>query len=192
MTEQEISVKLTETEQRAKSNTHRIEKLEQQQKDLNKLVTAVEVLASREKGVETDVKEIKADVKTITQKGGKRWDAMIDRVLYVLIGAAADDRGELMKGKRRRTKKKRVSFSKLLLLLESGIVLYTTYEGFALAKFAVASGFMGTLPWIATMVTAAWGAYGTSAACYYAKAKAENTAGGVTYETVCRGQDCEG
>ena len=47
-----------------------------------------------------------------------------------------------MKGKRRRTKKKRVSFSKLLLLLESGIVLYTTYEGFALAKFAVASGFM--------------------------------------------------
>ena len=88
-----------------------------------------------------------------------------------------------MKGKRRRTKKKRVSFSKLLLLLESGIVLYTTYEGFALAKFAVESGFMGTLPWIA---------YGTSAACYYAKAKAENTAGGVTYETVCRGQDCEG
>ena len=81
MTEQEISVKLTETEQRAKSNTHRIEKLEQQQKALNKLVTAVEVLASREKGVETAVK-------TITQKGGKRWDAMIDRVLYVLIGAA--------------------------------------------------------------------------------------------------------
>lgn len=96
-----------------------------------------------------------------------------------------------MKGKRRRTKKKRVSFSKLLLLLESGIVLYTTYEGLALAKLAVASGFMGTLPWIATMVTAAWGAYGTSAACYYAKAKAENTAGGVTYETVCRGPDCE-
>ena len=66
---------------------HRIEKLEQQQKDLNKLVTAVEVLASREKSVETDVKEIKADVKTITQKSGRRWDAMIDRVLYVLIGA---------------------------------------------------------------------------------------------------------
>ena len=178
MTEQEISVKLTETEQRAKSNTHRIEKLEQQQKDLNKLVTAVEVLASREKGVETDVKEINDRPRAVrAHRGGD---------------LPADDRGELMKGKRRRTKKKRVSFSKLLLLLESGIVLYTTYEGFALAKFAVASGFMGTLPWIATMVTAAWGAYGTSAACYYAKAKAENTAGGVTYETVCRGQDCEG
>ena len=87
MTEQELSVKLAETEQRARSNMHRIEKLEQQQKDLNKLVTAVEVLASREKSVETAIKEIKADVKTITQKSGRRWDAMIDRVLYVLIGA---------------------------------------------------------------------------------------------------------
>ena len=89
-------------------------------------------------------------------------------------------------------KRKRTSFSKLLLLLESAIVLYTTYQGFGIAKLAIELGFMGTLPWIATMVTAAWGAYGTSAACYYAKAKAENTAGGVTYEPVCRGQDCEG
>ena len=83
-----MSVRLTETEQRVRSNTRRIEKLEQRQEDLNKLITAVEVLAAREKGVETDVKEIKADVETITQKPGRRWDAMIDRVLYVLIGAA--------------------------------------------------------------------------------------------------------
>ena len=40
MTEQEISVKLTETEQRAKSNTHRIQKLEQKHQDQNNLVTA--------------------------------------------------------------------------------------------------------------------------------------------------------
>ena len=48
----------------------------------------MEVLASREMGVERDVKEIKADVKSITQKPARRWDAMVDRVLYVLIGAA--------------------------------------------------------------------------------------------------------
>lgn len=83
-----MSLRLAEAEQHARANTRRIEKLEQQQENLNKLVTAVEVLAAREKGVETDVKEIKTDVKTITQKSGRRWDAMIDRVLYVLIGAA--------------------------------------------------------------------------------------------------------
>lgn len=89
-------------------------------------------------------------------------------------------------------KRRRLCFSKLLLIVESAVVLYTTYQGFALAKLAVAADFAGTLPWIAAMVTAAWGAYGTSAACYYSKAKAENTAGGVIYETVCRGVDCEG
>lgn len=88
MTEQEMSVRLTETVSRAKSNTRRIEKLERRQDDLDKLAAAVEVLASREQSMETDVKEIKADVKTITLKSGKRWDAMLDRVLYVLIGAA--------------------------------------------------------------------------------------------------------
>lgn len=83
-----MSVRLAETVSRAKSNTHRIEKLERRQDDLDKIAAAVEVLALREQSVETDVKEIKADVKTITQKSGKRWDAMIDRVLYILIGAA--------------------------------------------------------------------------------------------------------
>lgn len=80
----------------------------------------------------------------------------------------------------------------MLLLMESAVVLYTTHEGFALAREAVAAGFTGTLPWIAAMVTAAWGAYGTSAACYYGKAKAENTAGGVVYAAACRNIDCEG
>ena len=88
MTEQEISVKLTETEQRAKSNTHRIEKLEQQQKDLNKLVTAVEVLAVRQESVEGTVHEIRSAVRELTGKPGRRWEAMADRVLYMVIGAA--------------------------------------------------------------------------------------------------------
>ena len=51
-------------------------------------------------------------------------------------------------------KRKRTSFSKLLLLLESAIVLYTTYQGFGIAKLAIELGFMGTLPWIATMARA--------------------------------------
>lgn len=88
MNEQEVTVKLTEVEERSKSNTHRIDKLEQRQGDLDKIATAVEVLASREQSVETDVKEIKADVKTITQKPAKRWDGIVDKALWLLIGAA--------------------------------------------------------------------------------------------------------
>ncbi|MDO4813249.1 MAG: hypothetical protein Q3995_07025 [Eubacteriales bacterium] len=89
-------------------------------------------------------------------------------------------------------KRGKTAFSKRLLVLESLIVIYTTAEGFALARLAITANFAGSLPWIATMVTAAWGAYGASAAFYYNKAKAENTSGGVVYETLCRTQDCEG
>ena len=92
--------------------------------------------------------------------------------------------------------KRKWAFSKLLLLLESAVVLYTTYEGFALARMAVTYGYLGTLPWVAAMVSAAWGGYGASVAFYYNKAKAENTAGGIVFETVCgradRGEpDCD-
>lgn len=92
--------------------------------------------------------------------------------------------------------RKRYSFSKLLLGAESGIVLYTTWEGFALARLAIERNYAGALGWLTAMVGAAWGAYGASAAFYYNKAKAENTAGGLVYELSCRAggtqrQDCE-
>ena len=73
---------------RGKSNTHRINELAEHQVALDRLVASVEVLATKQETVEGDVKEIKADVKSITQKPARRWDAMVDRVLYVLIGAA--------------------------------------------------------------------------------------------------------
>ncbi len=83
MTEQEISVKLTETEQRAKSNTHRIEKLEQQQKDLNKLVTAVEVLASREKGDDSAVLALFGEIK---KHNAARYFASYDEINRYVAG----------------------------------------------------------------------------------------------------------
>ena len=51
MNEQEVAVKLTEVEARCKSNTHRLDNVEK-----------------RQNALDTDIKEIKADVKTITQK----------------------------------------------------------------------------------------------------------------------------
>ena len=77
-------------------------------------------------------------------------------------------------------------FSKILLLMESALVLFTTVSGVYLARLAILSGFTGALPWITTMVTACWGAYGASAGCYYNKAKAENTKGGIVYDAAAR------
>ena len=49
--------RLTEVEERTKSNTHRIDDLEKRQDNLDELVGTVKVLAVLEENVETDVKE---------------------------------------------------------------------------------------------------------------------------------------
>ena len=64
-------------------------------------------------------------------------------------------------------------FSKLLILFETIIVAYLTYKGVYLAELCIINQYTGSLPWIATMLGCAWGAYGTSVAFYYQKSKSE-------------------
>lgn len=87
MTEQEVSVRLTENDERLYACAKRLEEVERRQDALDKLVTAVEVLAVRQESVEGNVKEIRNAVQSITEKPGKRWEALADRVLYLLLGA---------------------------------------------------------------------------------------------------------
>ncbi len=83
----EVEHRLTELEDRTKSNTHRINEIEQRQNDLDELVSTVKVLADREERVEDDVKEIKNDVKSLTAKPGKHWDNIVDKIILTIIAA---------------------------------------------------------------------------------------------------------
>ena len=88
MNEQEVAVKLTEVEARCKSNTHRLDNVEKRQNALDKLAESIGRMDEHQNAMDTDVKEIKADVKTITQKSVKRWDGVVGKALWLLIGAA--------------------------------------------------------------------------------------------------------
>ena len=79
--------RLTEVEERSKSNQRRLCDVEKRQDSLDKLVTSVEVLATREAAVEKDVKEIKSDVKTMAGKPGKRWESLVDKAVWAVAGA---------------------------------------------------------------------------------------------------------
>lgn len=79
--------RLTKVEERSKSNTHRLEELEKRQDNLDDLVSTVKVLAVREEAVENDVKEIKNDVKTLTNKPGQRWDSLVDKIILTVAAA---------------------------------------------------------------------------------------------------------
>lgn len=83
-----IEHRLTEVEQRSKSNAHRLEEVEKRQDNLDKLTTSVSLLAEREERMENDVKEIKSDVKTLAEKPAKRYDSLVDKILWGIVGAA--------------------------------------------------------------------------------------------------------
>lgn len=85
--EVKIEHRLTEVEDRSKSNQHRIDELEKRQDNLDDLVGTVKVLADREERVETDVKEIKDDVKLLANKPAKRWDSLVDKIIITVAAA---------------------------------------------------------------------------------------------------------
>ena len=85
--EKEFEHRMTEVEDRSKSNKYRIDKLEKQQGEFVELVTSVKVLAEREQNVENDVKEIKSDVKSLTSKPAKKWDSLMEKITVAIVGA---------------------------------------------------------------------------------------------------------
>ena len=79
--------------------------------------------------------------------------------------------------------KKWREFSKFLLLQESALIWVITISGIVLAFYCVMNQYFGELPWITAMIGFPWTAYGISQAFYYNKSKAENTAGGIKYDS---------
>lgn len=79
---------LAEVKQRAVSNTRRIEVLEQEQRELNDLVTSVAVIAEKQSQMETNIEQIRNDVGTLLGKPGKRWEVLLDTIFKVVITVA--------------------------------------------------------------------------------------------------------
>lgn len=85
MTAQERD-RLTKAEDRGKSNTHRIEKLEEQQEDLTTLIQSVATIAQKQVDMDSDIKEIKGDLKNITLKPAKRWENIVEKAILAAVG----------------------------------------------------------------------------------------------------------
>lgn len=80
--------RLSITEERAKGNSSRLSEMEKRQDALEDLVGTVKVLAVREARVEEDVKEIKNDVKSLTNLPAKRWEQIVTLVIAAIVGFA--------------------------------------------------------------------------------------------------------
>lgn len=87
--EREYEHRLTEVEERSKSNSHRLDGLEKRQDDLDELVSTVKVLAVREEVVENTVKKIESSVESLTNRPAKRWDNLTNQIITIIVAAIA-------------------------------------------------------------------------------------------------------
>lgn len=86
MNEVELERRLCVVEDRSKSNSQRLKILEQKQEDMTQLVTSVAAIAQKQRDMDDDVQEIKAEVKAINMKPAHRWESIVDKAVLAAVG----------------------------------------------------------------------------------------------------------
>ena len=79
--------RLTSVEQRSKSNTHRIEKLEESTEAIARLATSMEVMVNKQEQVAETVEKLDCKVSAMEAKPGKRFDGLIDKIVWSVCAA---------------------------------------------------------------------------------------------------------
>lgn len=83
---EELAIKQADTDARCRSNTHRIDELAKNQEALVELTTSVRVLATKQATIEASLSEIKTGLQTLKDKPGKRWEAIVDKGIWAVLG----------------------------------------------------------------------------------------------------------
>jgi t-SNARE complex subunit (syntaxin) len=79
--------RLTEVEERSKSNSHRLDKLEESTEAINRLATSMEVMAERQEQVVETVGKLDSKVTLLEEKPAKRWDSLVDKIVWAIAAA---------------------------------------------------------------------------------------------------------
>ena len=87
MTTEELALKVQRVDDRSKSNTHRLDEVEKKLADNDEMLASIARLDQRQKDMDTDVKEIKADVKVLAGKPAKRWESVVDKAILAAVTA---------------------------------------------------------------------------------------------------------
>lgn len=84
---EELALKLQKTEDRSVRNEGRIKKLEEESGVLHQLATSVAVMAEQMKNMNNSVATLTSEVEELKDKPGKRWDGLIDNIIWAVAGA---------------------------------------------------------------------------------------------------------
>jgi len=87
--ELELERRLTETEQRSKSNAHRLEQLEKNTEAINRMTISLERMAMKQDTMSESMSKLTLDVESIKAEPGKRWKFVVEKCIYFLVAAVA-------------------------------------------------------------------------------------------------------
>lgn len=79
--------RLTEVEQRCKSNAKRLDKLEESTEAINRMAVSIEKMATKQDTMNTSITKLTTDVETLKAEPGKRWKFVIEKVIYFVVAA---------------------------------------------------------------------------------------------------------
>ena len=87
MEEAAVQRELAELTARCKSNTQRLNKLEENVEAVRSLATSVAVMAQKQGRMAAQMEKIALDVEEMKLSPGKRWTAVTERVLFAVLSA---------------------------------------------------------------------------------------------------------
>ena len=79
--------RLTETEERSKANEKNINELRGQIDAVNRLATAVEVMATKQDNLGESVDRLTGKVEALEAEPGKKWHFVVEKSIYFIVGA---------------------------------------------------------------------------------------------------------
>lgn len=85
--EQNFEHRLTEVEERTKSNQHRLDKLEETTEAINKMAISIEKMAMKQDTMNGNITKLTNDVETLKSEPGKRWKFVVEKAIYFVVAA---------------------------------------------------------------------------------------------------------
>ena len=79
--------RLTEVEQRARSNTKRLDEMKGTVDAINRMAISVEKMAMKQDTMNDSIAKLTGDVETLKAEPGKRWKFVVEKAIYFVVAA---------------------------------------------------------------------------------------------------------
>ena len=79
--------RLSEVESRSKSNSHRLDKLEESTEAIHRMAVALEKVATKQDAMCTDVSKLTSKVEELEAEPGTKWRFVVEKSIYIVVAA---------------------------------------------------------------------------------------------------------